>query len=326
MTPAQAAAPDLQTSADLCRPPLEPARGAKKWLRALKSRTLSRASTVLGKFCGTRPGPGFGILMYHRVADHVPGKPAPTWNVTPQRFEDQIGGLLERGYEAWPLRYALDHHRKGLPIPRKAFVVTFDDGYANVFQHAFPVLRQYKVPATVFLSTAYLDSDKPFPCDDWSVTGETDVPAETWRPLTTDECRQMQASDLIELAAHTHTHQDFRNRPEALREDLLQNVAELRDRFGLDDATFAFPYGVKRLGFAGPPLNEVARDVGLLCSLSTEPQLVRPASDPFDWGRFNAEAYDTPASLAAKLQGWYEALRGAWQGLGRSSNKLGDRQ
>jgi peptidoglycan/xylan/chitin deacetylase (PgdA/CDA1 family) len=268
---------------------------------------------MLGRSGGTRPGPAFGILMYHRVSPEVPGKPAPTWNVPPERFERQMIGLLERGFEAWPLRYVLDHHQKGLPIPRKAFVVTFDDGYGNVFQNAFPVLKRLKVPATVFLSTAYLDSDRPFPCDDWSVTGQADVPRDAWRPLTTDECSQMQKTGLIELGAHTHTHQDFRNRPEALRSDLEENVRELHERFGVEDATFAFPYGVKRLGFAGPPLNAVAREVGLLCSLSTEPELVRPQMSPFDWGRFNAEPYDTATSLAAKLQGWYETLRKAWK-------------
>src|SRR5690606_15967920 len=98
-------------------------------------------------------------------------------------------------------------------------------------EQAFPVLRRLKIPATVFLATAYLDSSRPFPCDDWSVTGQDDVPASAWRPLTTNECAEMQQSGLIELGAHTHTHQDFRNRPEALRDDLIQNIAELKDRF-----------------------------------------------------------------------------------------------
>ncbi len=318
--------PDVRRADELCRPPIPAARGAKAWLKGAKSRGLSLASTLLGTCCGTRPGPAFGILMYHRVTPHVPGQPLPTWNVTPQRFEQQIVGLLERGFEAWPLRYVLDHHRKGLPIPRKAFVVTFDDGYGNVFEHAYPVLERLKVPATVFLATAYLDSDKPFPCDDWSVAGQADVPAEAWQPLTTEDCRRMQQSGLIELGAHTHTHQDFRNRPEALRDDLIRNMAELKERFDVDDPTFAFPYGVKRLGFAGPPLNEVAREVGLRCSLSTEPELVRPSADPFDWGRFNAEAYDTPASLAAKLQGWYETLRSRWKNLQRARPSQEDRR
>jgi peptidoglycan/xylan/chitin deacetylase (PgdA/CDA1 family) len=311
--------PDLRTLDELCRPPLDSAGRAAKWFRAMKSRTLSRTATALGRLCGTRPGPGFGILMYHRVAPHVPGKPEPTWNVTPQRFQDQLVGLLERGYEAWPLRYALDHHRKGLPIPRKAFVVTFDDGYENVFENAYPVLSRLKVPATVFLATAYLDSEKSFPCDDWSVAGHADVPASAWRPLTTEQCLQMQASKLIELGAHTHTHQDFRNRPNALRDDLLKNIEELSTRFAVDEPTFAFPYGVKQLGFAGAPLNEVPREIGLLCSLSTEPELVRPTCNPFEWGRFNAEPYDTPASLAAKLQGWYETVRKFGIKLNRSS-------
>ena len=47
----------------------------------------------------------------------------------------------------------------------------------------------------------------------------------------------------------------------------------------------------------------------MLCALTTEPQLVRPGDSPFDWGRFAAEEHDTAASLAAKLSGWYEAVR-----------------
>lgn len=312
MTSPPSSAAESQTVADYLRPPAPAAQGTKLLLRNARLRALCGAATFLSRLRGMRSGPGFGILMYHRVTDPVPGKPTPTWNVTPERFQEQIGGLLKRGYEPWPLRYALDHHRKGLPIPRKAFVITFDDGYANVYQHAFPVLKRLKAPATIFLATAYLDSESPFPCDDWPVTGASDVPAEAWQPLTTDQCLEMQQSGLIELGAHTHTHQDFRGRPEALREDLLANMKELRERFGQNDATFAFPYGVRRLGFAGPPLNQVAREVGLLCSLSTEPLLVRPDSDPFDWGRFNAEEFETSASLAAKLEGWYEAVRKAW--------------
>ena len=60
---------------------------------------------------------------------------------------------------------------------------------------------------------------------------------------------------------------------------------------------------------------EVARDAGLLCALSTEPELVLRNQDPFSWGRFPAEQHDTAATLAAKLGGWTCALRGIKQAI-----------
>ncbi len=149
-----------------------------------------------------------------------PARPAPTWNVTPARFRAQIQGLLARGYRPWPLRKVLAYHDAGQSIPPQTFVVTFDDGYENVYQQAFPVLREHDVPATVFLATAYLDSHGPFPFDDWPCAGAPGVPAETWRPLTTAQCEEMLASGLVELGSHTHVHADFRNRPEDFRRDL----------------------------------------------------------------------------------------------------------
>lgn len=289
----------------LVRPvPPQPARGLtrRQWL-------LTRAANGLTRTCGLRLERAFGILMYHRVAEPTPGVPEPTWNVTPARFEAQLAGLLQRGFEAWPLRRALEHHRAGRPIPRRAFVVTFDDGYENNFLHAFPILKRLHVPATIFLATAYLDSAGPFPSDDWHAAGSDKVPAYDWRPLQTSQCRQMQQSGLIELAAHTHTHDDFRGRGDAFRADLATCQAELRERFGLTDATFAFPYGNKSTGFSGGELTETVRESGLLCALTTERELVLPTSDPFDWGRFTAENCDNAATLAGKLSGWYGLLR-----------------
>jgi peptidoglycan/xylan/chitin deacetylase (PgdA/CDA1 family) len=130
-----------------------------------------------------------------------------------------------------------------------------------------------------------------------------------WRPLTTEECRELLKWDKIELAAHTHTHADFRNRPAELLADLRRCQRELRERFGIERATFAFPYGSKNDGFASPQLAAAVEQSGLLCALSTEPRLVRPDDSPFDWGRFAAEDHDTGATLAAKLNGWHEAVR-----------------
>jgi peptidoglycan/xylan/chitin deacetylase (PgdA/CDA1 family) len=274
-----------------------------------RQQALARLAVRMNKLFGPREQRAFGILMYHRVAEPVDGFPTPTWNVPPGLFAAQLTGLLDLGWKPVPLREALESHLQGKSLPRKTFVVTFDDGYQNNLTEALPILELLGVPATIFLATAYLDSDRPFPSDDWQSAGDPGVPRVTWKPLTTDQCHELAASGLIELAAHTHTHADFRGRPDEFIADLCLCRASLRQHFGIEQPTFAFPYGTKRDGFAGGALAEAARRASMACSLTTEPHLVRPGDDPFDWGRFAAEDHDTAETLAAKLGGWHTLLR-----------------
>jgi hypothetical protein len=158
--------------------------------------------------------------MYHRVVETCPELPIPTWNVAPAKLRQQLAGLMARGFEAWPLSKLVNAHRRRAAIPAKVFAVTFDDGYENNYLNAWPILRELKVPATIFLATKYLDSEAPFPFDDWSAAGSAQAPAAAWRPLSTGQCREMLASGLIELGAHTHSHERFRGRYDAFRADM----------------------------------------------------------------------------------------------------------
>jgi peptidoglycan/xylan/chitin deacetylase (PgdA/CDA1 family) len=272
--------------------------------------------TAVGSVLGPLPAGGLGIFMYHRVFPGPAGACAPTWNVPPARFRAQLAGLLARGYRAWPLRRALEHAGAGRPLPSRTFVVTLDDGYANACTHALPVLRDLGVPATVFLATAYLDREGTFPFDDWPGAGRPGVPPDSYRPLTTAQCAALQASGLVELGAHTHTHECLCDRPDAFGADLAASVRVLQSRFGVARPTFAFPFGV-----VNPGLVAAARQAGVACSLTVDAALVRPGSDPFAWGRFVVEASDTPSSLAARLDGWSGLGRGVWNWLGRPGDR-----
>jgi peptidoglycan/xylan/chitin deacetylase (PgdA/CDA1 family) len=282
-------------------------------IKTAAKRFALRSSIPFQRYFGQRVEGAFGILMYHRVTPIVPGLPTPTWNVTPDRFGRQLLGLLRLGFQPWPLREVLARAATGRPIPEKTFVVTFDDGYANNYHYAWPILRELSIPATIFLATAYLDDPRRFPFDDWTAAGSPRAPRESWIPLSTAQCCEMLEEGLIELGAHTHTHGDFRDEPDKLRRELLECQSVLRAKFGLSDATFAFPYGTKSLGFSGPHLAQAAADARMLCSLTTERELVRPGTSPFDWGRFTAEQADTAATLAVKLTGWFEQVRRLWR-------------
>jgi peptidoglycan/xylan/chitin deacetylase (PgdA/CDA1 family) len=290
-------------------PPIKPVDRKPARNPRLSERVVRKAAVALNEVWGPVERSGFGILMYHRVIDVVPGQPRPTWNVTPAQFEAQLTGLLKRGFDPWPLRRVLEHHEKGWTIPRRVFVVTFDDGYQNNFTRALPILEKLRVPATIFLATRYLDSPHAYPSDDWLLAGEAGVSPEAWRPMTTDDARQMLKSGLIEFGAHTHSHDDYRGQPDYFRRDLQQCCAVLREKFGIERPTFAFPYGTKHNGFAGPDLMKAARETDVCCCLTTEAELVTAQASPFDWGRFAAEDFDTASTLAAKLGGWITAAK-----------------
>ena len=177
------------------------------------------------------------------------------------------------------------------------------------------------MPATVFLATAFLDSPDPFPNDNWSAAGSQQVPASSWRPLTTEQCRRLQASGLVTLGAHTHTHQFFLDRPEAFRADLQTSVDIVRERFGVERPSFSFPFGL-----SSPQLIAQSKQTGVRCGLMTRPDCVTPESDPFGWGRFGVTTADTPATLAAKLGGWYSPLASVLRNAQRPLAALGPRR
>ncbi len=284
----------------------------------LAKHTAGCLSAVLNRLFGSRSAGAIGILTYHRISPMVPGVPEPAVNVTPERFRRQIAGLLDRGFTIRPLGKVLERLARDEAIPPQTVVVTFDDGYGCVHTNAWPVLRELNVPATVFISTAYLDAERPFPFDPWATAYLDRVPADAYLPLTTAQCREMLADALIELGAHTHTHGDFRGRPEAFRRDLQTSIDILRSRFGLPAVTFAFPYGRPDMGFVSDELIAAARQTGVTCALSTEMKLNKPQSDPFTWGRFNVDSWDNASTLAAKLDGWY----GWAPKLGRAAKRL----
>jgi peptidoglycan/xylan/chitin deacetylase (PgdA/CDA1 family) len=290
----------------------------KEWCMAQRVKQLGKQvaghlGAGLTQLLGRRRVTGFGVLTYHRIAHPAGRGQPPTWNVPPRRFRVQLEGLLARGFHPVPLRRVLEDCAVGRPPRPGTFVLTFDDGYENVFLHAWPVLRRLGVPATVFLATAYLDTQAPFPFDDWAPAGGGRVAPSVWRPLSTAQCAQMYGSGLVDLGSHTHTHADFRGRPDQLAQDLLLSAAELRRRFGVSGATFSYPFGI-----AGPDLAQAARRTGMLCGLTTDNALVQPGTDPFAWGRFGVAAADTPATLAARLDGWYDLARNTWRSLRRA--------
>lgn len=120
-----------------------------------------RLSKVLGRF-QSRLFQGAVILRYHRVAD----PPLDPYGlcVSPERFSEHLA-LIKRHAVPMQLQQLVRCILKGT-LPRRAAVVTFDDGYADNLYHAKPLLERHEVPATVFVTTAYTESQREFWSDE----------------------------------------------------------------------------------------------------------------------------------------------------------------
>lgn len=82
-------------------------------------------------------------------------------SATPAQFDSQMRYLREH-LRPIGLKDVVAHIEQGKPLPANSVAVTFDDGFADTYRYAFPVLKRYQIPATIFVSTGYVDSGEPF--------------------------------------------------------------------------------------------------------------------------------------------------------------------
>jgi len=108
------------------------------------------------------PQRGAIILCYHRIAD-LPQSPRRLW-VSPQRFAEQLE-VLTRNFVPLSLAELAKRLWEG-KVPDNSVVITFDDGYADNFWNARPLLERFGVPATVFVTTGLVGTEREFYWDE----------------------------------------------------------------------------------------------------------------------------------------------------------------
>lgn len=103
------------------------------------------------------------VLMYHYLS--TPPVDADIYrrdlSVAPELFAAHLDRLLAEGYTAVSLYTVIDALQRGAPLPDKPVVITFDDGYRDNYENAFPLLRARNMPATIFVVTDFIDEQRP---------------------------------------------------------------------------------------------------------------------------------------------------------------------
>jgi peptidoglycan/xylan/chitin deacetylase (PgdA/CDA1 family) len=123
--------------------------------RAARTAPAGRLMDLLESLDRTRE-PVLSVLMYHRVGSetHTPQLDPSLLSATPAEFERQVEYLASKR-RVLSLDELLEVRRGRMELPRRAVAVTFDDGYRDFAEHAWPALRRHGVSATLFVPTAY---------------------------------------------------------------------------------------------------------------------------------------------------------------------------
>lgn len=201
----------------------------------------------------------FHAFIYHRFGDDR----APSTNVSLAEFASQLRYLHDNGYNVLPLGEAVRRLKTGADFPEHCVVLTVDDAYSTFLAGAMPLLRQYRYPITLFVST--------------DMVGRRGY-------LTWNELRQL-AAEGVEIGNHTATHNSLVDRlsgesPQQwrvrIKGDLQRAQEAVKRELGITPTLFAYPYGeysletielVREFGFAaalGQHTGVVGRSANLL--------------------------------------------------------------
>ena len=197
--------------------------------------------------------PSLRILIYYKI-NAVPGN---TLSTTPRLFACQMRFLKEHYTVITPAQL-ISVMTNGGTLPRKAVLLTFDDGYQDVYENAYPILKEMGFKAFIFPATDYIGSTKAFPHDEG-------LPMRN-QALNWTHLRTMQ--DVFTVGSHTKSHRVLTTLPlHVAQEELFNSKAVLEDQLGSAVQFFCYPKG--GAGQFSQSLEDMVRAAGYIGSFVT---------------------------------------------------------
>ena len=173
------------------------------------------------------------IICYHCIKDEMNSYLRPTKVAD---FERQMR-YLSRAYHPISLEQIAQHIQDRIPLPPKAIAVTLDDGYRDNYENAYPILKNYHIPATVFLTTDFIGTgeiprwEKGYYTDDKTLML-------SWRQV-----REMSDGGIF-FGSHTLTHPFLARIPrKQVEKEIHVSKNIIEQQIGKSVTTFAYPSG-----------------------------------------------------------------------------------
>src|SRR3989344_5825560 len=214
---------------------------------------VENSQTQLGKAKNNQTKPaGFclnvPILMYHHIQPQsiATKKWQTALNVDTAVFEFQMAYLTNTGYTTVSLdqlALALTNHQA---LPPKSIVLTFDDGYEDIYTYAYPIIKKYQLKTNLMIPTGLIEN----------------IDYLTWSQL-----KEMHSSSLVFAYNHTWSHANLASVSQAKMESEVQTAQrQLADNLGTSPKIFAYPYGQ-----ISQNITNYLSQNGFLAAVSTNP-------------------------------------------------------
>lgn len=215
------------------------------------------------------------VLCYHRFGDK-PDKEGMTLKAAD--FEAQLQALKDNGIAVIPMEDFLAWRRGEKNIPAKSTVITLDDGWISAYQVAWPILRKFGYPFTMFIYTDYVKGG----------------PKSGGQSMTWEQIAEMRDAG-VDIASHTVSHSNLRARGKMSEEQYRQWLETeikgskdiLEQKLGIKVTTLAYPYGNQ---------NEIVRDIamksGYEAAFTVYGQHLDNKTDPSIIGRYAVVAHN----------------------------------
>ena len=198
------------------------------------------------------------VIGYHDLAE---GLPETAMRIHPSKFRKQMETIRRLGIRVISMEEFIGWKKNGSRIPEKALLITFDDGWKSVYTDAFPVLREFGYPYTLFLYQNYVDGGG--------------------RALTTPMIQEMIKAGGVSIGSHSVSHaypmtvKSYRKKGAAifdayLRKEMGESKRFLEAKFPLKVASYAYPGG-----FFTEEMIQLGDEFGYACRFTVLPGKVK---------------------------------------------------
>ena len=301
-TGARAAADPARVAADLVQLLRDPARreGLAVWGRAFAERhydvavTSRRVEVLYRQARALKSGP-VPVVMYHRVVERPPAEGRHGIWVTRERFAAQLDSLARRRLATITFADYAAYLAGERPLPPRPIILTFDDGYADNFTVALPLLRERAMKAVVFLV-----GDPRITTNVWDAAeGEPTLPL-----LSREQIREM-AGQGIEFGSHSRTHARLAGLPaDRLRVEVAGSKRAIQERVGAPVLSLCYPYGA-----VDEAAREAVLEAGYAFGVASDSGPLRFGEDLYEIRRAQIFPATTAFGFWKKTSPWYLEYR-----------------
>lgn len=220
------------------------------WLAAVLVFVVALVGRVGAEPLNAGNGTNIIVLNYHKIDFYD-----DPLSVTPVEFTNQLNYFKTYNYHVVSLNDVYDYLEKDKPLPNKPVVITFDDGYADNYEYAYPILRQFGYPATIFVITKLIN---------------------TKGYITWEQAREMQENG-ISIESHTVNHVTLSTlKDEQALAELTNSKQIIEKNLGKKINFVAYPEG-----FYNKLTEKLVQKAGYRGALTIRYGSVDKASDPY---------------------------------------------